>query len=113
MNKFHCDAIVNYIKAHANNLDVRLPDEADLYCARNGWCHLFGVLLDAYHLRGTNKSYKDIPDSEFDNCINILQIAVKYAEDSNVYDKFPKVDQKVIDVILNNDHTMNDWFIGS
>lgn len=92
-------------------MDVRLPPEEEMKYARSGWCHLFGCLVDAYQLRGDPQGYKKIPDSEIDNCFNILQIAYDYAEDPNVYDRFPKVDQAVIDEIHHVPHdTLDEWF---
>ena len=49
-----------------------------------------------------------IPDSEFDNCIKIFEIAYKYAEDIDVYDRFPQVSWHYDDPKPSNDLTQ--WF---
>lgn len=113
MNEANAKAITQWIASRQFNMNCRLPDEQDMKYARNGWCHLFGVLLDAYHLRGDPRGFKAIPDSEFDNCIKLLQIAYDYAEDPNVYDRLPKVDQKILDTIHPHQSTLDDWLVSS
>ena len=113
MNQDNRKKLSNWIASHQFNLSIRLPDEPDMKYARNGWCHLYGVLLDAYQLRGVHDGIKMIPDSEFDNCIKLLEIAYQYGEDPNVYDRLPKVDQKVIDSIHNKQTTLDDWFVSN
>ena len=101
MNEANCKRIKQWVMSHQDNLNVRLPDEQDLPYARNAWCHLFGCIADVYHVRGKG-GYKVIPDSEFDNVMKILQIAYDYGEDPNVYDRFPKVDQSILQSITHD-----------
>lgn len=107
MNRENQQKIRQWIVDHQANLDVRLPPLPELHCARNGWCHLFGCLDDVYHTRGKG-GYKVIPDSEFDNCMRILEIAYQYAEDVNVYDRFPQVSWHLDDPKPTNH--LSDWF---
>lgn len=109
MNKENCQKIRQWVIDHADNLNVRLPPEDDLYCQRNAWCHLFGCIDDVYNVRGRG-GYKVIPDSEFDNVINILQIAYDHGEEQHISHYFPKPDQLVLDKINNIERNTLDQF---
>ena len=113
MNEVNIKKIRDWITSHQFNMNVRLPDEQNMKYARNAWCHLYGILLDAYQLRGTVHGLNKIPDSEFDNSIKLLQIANDYAEDPDVYNRLPKIDQKIIDEIHHKQTTLDDWFTNS
>ena len=100
-------ALRQWVIDHQDNMNVRLPPIPEMHSARNAWCHLFGCIDDVYHTRG-HGGYKVIPDSEFDNCIKIFEIAYKYAEDIDVYDRFPQVSWHYDDPKPSNDLTQ--WF---
>jgi len=101
MNATNSKKVLEWVKNHQDSLDVRLPPEESCPNGRSGWCHLFGCLVDAYGLRGNPKGYHAIPDSEMDHVFEILNIAYEFAEDPDVYERFPKV-EKI--------RELNEWF---
>ena len=92
MNNEHCNSIRHFIDSVKDNVSVRLPPEENLHCQRNGHCHLYGCLIDVFLEDGrkNKQSYRDIPDKYFEMCMEVLEIATKYAEDPNVYTKTSK-----------------------
>lgn len=97
MNSEHCKSIRHYIDSVKDNVSVRLPPEDSLNCQRNGHCHLYGCLIDVFFEDGRKqkKTYRDIPDEYYDDCMEVLEIATKYAEDPNVYHRFESIMKKV------------------
>lgn len=87
MNVKHMDDIKNWIKDHYQELQCRLPPLPPHHINRIAVAHCWKCLKETFQV----EQCKDIPDSEFDNCMEILRIVLKYAEDPNVEDRFPKV----------------------
>ena len=97
MNNEHCNSIRHFIDSVKDNVSVRLPPEENLHCQRNGHCHLYGCLIDVFLEDGrkNKQSYRDIPDKYFEMCMEVLEIATKYAEDPNVYDRFESIRKRI------------------
>lgn len=97
MNNEHCNSIRHFIDSVKDNVSVRLPPEENLHCQRNGHCHLYGCLIDVFLEDGrkNKQSYRDIPDEYFEMCMEVLEVATKYAEDPNVYDRFESIKKRI------------------
>ncbi len=111
MNRENQLKLRQWVLDHQENMNLRLPPIPEMHSARNAWCHLFGCIDDVYGTRGKG-GYKVIPDEEFDNCIKIFEIAYQYAEDLDVYDRFPK-DIKPIkfENKTESQPTLDEWFV--
>ena len=87
MNVEHMNVIKKWIQDHYQELQIRLPPLPPKHEQRIAVAHCWKCLKEAFHVQ----QCKDIPDIEFNNCMEILRIVYEYAEDPKVESRFPKV----------------------
>lgn len=99
MNNEHMKQLKQYIDDHWENCQIRLPPHKMHPNGRNAIAHMWLSLKSSYNV----EHVKDIPDKEFETCLEILKIVYQYAEDINVEKRFPKVN-----IIINS--TLDQFF---
>ena len=80
MNDQHMKVINEWIRAHAEEAQSKLPDDPRHPFGRNAIAHFYTMLQWVFNVRHT----KDISDADFETAMEVLNIVLEHAEDSEI-----------------------------
>lgn len=80
MNDQHMKVINDWIQRHAEEAQSKLPDDPRHPCGRNAIAHFYTMLQWVFNVRHT----KDISDADFETAMEVLNVVLEHAEDSEI-----------------------------
>lgn len=98
MNDQHMKAINEWIRVHAEEAQSKLPDDPRHPFGRNAIAHFHTMLQWVFNVRHT----KDISDADFETAMEVLNIVLEHAEDSEITRHVLKYKTNTLEGFLDN-----------
>ena len=87
MNDQHMKVINEWIRAHADEAQSKLPDDPRHPFGRNAIAHFHTMIQWVWGVKHT----KDVSDVDFDDVMDVLHLTLKYASALDVEQYLPEV----------------------